>query len=180
MPRYEELLGTFGQRDDGQPTKPPVPGAPPGVSSPSGPNPPSVNGSPEGRPPNPPFAGSSTPPGTALANKASGNDRDPSTYEDQKQPDLVRQVLMLSKIPSRAEMMDLPPDTDYDTPYGRLGEDGEIAFSPEGEQKYNEQLVHARKKFGATPFADDPEAPQIDAKLGQNFMNPFTGGSGRF
>jgi len=87
---------------------------------------------------------------------------------------------MLSKIPSRAEMLDLPPDTDFDTPYGRLGEDGEIAFSPEGEQKYKEQLVHARKKFGATPFADDPNAPQPDVKLGGDFVNPFTGGTGRY
>ena len=87
---------------------------------------------------------------------------------------------MLSKIPSRADMMDLPPDTDYDTPYGRLGADGEIAFSPDGEQKYKEQVVHARKRFGATPFADDPNAPQLDVKLGADFVNPFTGESGRF
>jgi hypothetical protein len=88
--------------------------------------------------------------------------------------------MMLSKIPSRAELMDLPPDTDFDTPYGRLGEDGEIAFTPEGEQKYNEQIVHARKKFGPSPFADDPNAPQLDVKLGAQFINPFTGGTGRF
>ena len=180
MPRFEDLLGG---RQDGQPTKPPVPGAPPGVSTPSGPNPTSVNSSAPGRPSNPPFAGSSTPPGTAVANKASGaggQSRDPETYEEQKQPELQRQVLMLSKIPSRSEMMDLSPDNDYETPYGKLGEDGEIAFSPEGEQKYNEQVVHARKRFGATPFADDPNAPQLDVKLGKDFINPFTGESGRF
>ena len=177
MPRFEDLMGG---REDGEPTKPEVPGAPPGVSTPSGPNPPSLNSGAPGRPSNPPFGGTSSPPGTNLVNKASGQQRDPETYEDQKQPDLQRQVLMLSKIPTRAEMLDLSPDNDYDTPYGRLGEDGEIAFSPEGEQKYKEQVVHARKKFGASPFADDPNAPQLDVKLGASFINPFTGVSGRF
>lgn len=171
MPQYEELIGSFmSDRDDGEPTKPAVPGAPPGVSTPSGPNPPSVNGAPPGRPKDPPMAGASAGP----------SQRDPETVEEQKQPELARQRLMLSKVPSAADRMDLPPDTDFDTPYGQLGEDGEIAFTPEGEQKYNEQLVHARKGFGAHPFADRADAPEIGAKLGEQFINPFSGQWGRY
>jgi hypothetical protein len=83
-------------------------------------------------------------------------------------------------MPTRAEMLDLPPGVKAETPWGPVDDNGEIAFTPEGEQKYNEELVKAKQKFGPNPVAGMPGAPEMDAKLGSQFINPFTGQWGRY
>lgn len=171
MPRYEDVIGSFmSNRDDGDPQKPEVPGASMRPSEPSGPNPPSVTRGRNGRPPNPPMRGQSV----------GRNERDPETMEDQKHPESMKLSKFFSRMPTRSELLDLPPGTTAETPWGTVGDDGELVFSPEGEEKYKEEMVKARSKFGPTPFADDPNAPQFDVKLGRQFINPFTGSWGRY
>ena len=79
------------------------------------------------------------------------------------------------RVPSMAELQDVPPGVKIRTPYGEVGRDGSLSLSPEGEVKYKEAVVARRKQFGPHPFADDPNAPPTPARLGRHMFNPFSG-----
>ncbi len=83
--------------------------------------------------------------------------------------------LHLDRVPSRSELMGLPPGTTVQTPYGTMGGDGKLTLSPEGQEKYKEAIVQRRKSFGAHPFAGMPGAPEYPIELGKPAFNLFSG-----
>lgn len=95
------------------------------------------------------------------------------------QPVAVAQPLTpsfhMDRVPTAAEMSQLPPGTTINTPYGTVGADGRLTPNPETEMRYKEAIVQRRKKFGPHPFASDPNAPQVHVELGKPSFNPFTG-----
>ena len=184
-------------RQTGQPRAPAVPGA--GLS-PGQPakvmNLPAVASSPVGRPSNtapslPGGAGAALPLSKArptLPTSPAGRPARPSLPAGSfKSPLTGRQVLtptavpapvptlQLGRIPSRSEMMDMPPGAKIMTPYGEMGQDGTVTATPESQQAYQQAVVKKQKDFGPHPFAGDPNAPQPPARLGKPAFNPFSG-----
>jgi hypothetical protein len=78
-------------------------------------------------------------------------------------------------MPSQYEISQVPEGLQMMTPYGEISRDGKLSLSPEGEMKYKEAKVQRLKKFGPHPFADDPNAPSPEARLGGRMFNPFSG-----
>lgn len=84
-------------------------------------------------------------------------------------------TLQLDRVPSRSELMGMPPGTQVQTPYGTMDSTGKLNLSPEGQAKYKEAVVQRRKAFGPHPFANMPGAPEMPINLGKPAFNPFSG-----
>lgn len=185
MARYEDVINSFmqdqGGRPDGAPRMPQVPDGPMSPSQPESPVSPGLQTGVNGRP-----AGPGGPP-MPMAPQMPDIPEPPNTsspeevqnVEAQKQPDRNMNVLLLNRIPSRADLLDLPPGITVRTPYGDLDQDGNIAVTPEYEQKHKEAIARARMKFGPHPWAGMAGAPEMEMKLGGGFFNPFTNQFGR-
>ena len=84
-------------------------------------------------------------------------------------------VINVDRVPSRSELLSLPPGVQVQTPYGTIGQDGELQLSPEGQARYQQAHQARTTEYGPTPFAGDPNAPKPPVKLGKASVNPFTG-----
>lgn len=188
MARYEDVIASFmggpSGKPDGAPQAPQVPGGP---MSPAQPEPPTtpglqlgVNGRPVGTggPPLP-----MAPQGPNIPDPISppATEKEASAREEQKSPNMGGQVLLLNRLPRRSEIlgMQLPPGVTIRTPYGDLDQEGNVAVTPEYEQKHKEAIARARQKFGPSPWAGMAGAPEMDIQLGGSFFNPFTNSFGR-
>jgi hypothetical protein len=80
----------------------------------------------------------------------------------------------LDHVPSAAERATLPPGMRVTTPYGEIGEDGQLVQTPETAAAHQAKVLEVTKKYGWHPGADDPLAPQPVIRLGRQHFNPFT------
>lgn len=195
-------LEQLAARQPGMPRSPEVPGAPPTASRPSPANPPAVAGAPVGRPPLPPpsFPGgagralpvaptaaaatpSPTQPGPAPGLQRQAAPTKPPMPPGQKAPGAPAEaapalpaplVQQFDHVPSLGELVDVPEGAQISTPFGTMDRSGKLTLSPEGEMKYKEAIVARRKKFGAHPFAADPNSPPPEVRLGGRMFNPFS------
>ncbi len=179
--RYEDVIGQFAGRQAGSPAPSPVPGGSPVPSSPGIPGPPGLNsGMPGRKPDNPTPTG--LPPMQAQVNPPQGDpvsEEGASNMEGQKNVNSGQPVLMLNRIPTAADLLDMPPGVQVRTPYGDLDPEGNIMKSPAYEQKHKEAIVRARQKFGPHPWAGMAGAPEPQIDLGKHHFNPFTNQFGR-
>lgn len=185
MARYEDVINSFmadqGGRPEGAPRMPQVPDGPMSPSQPGIPAPPGLNMGVNGRPAGP--GGPQMPMAPQIPDipepPSETSPEEASNREAQKQPDRNQNVLLMNRIPSKSELFGLPPGITIRTPYGDLDEEGNVAVSPEYEQKHKEAIARARQKFGPHPWAGMAGAPEMDMKLGAGFFNPFTNQFGR-
>jgi hypothetical protein len=182
--RYEDVIGQFAGRQAGSPTTPSVPGGSPTASQPPGsPNPPGLNSAMPGRKPDtPPPMGGMPIPQQANVSQPTGREatqEQSANLDQQKNTEQARPTLLLNRIPAPGEMYGMPPGIQVRTPYGDLDEEGNIAKSPEYEQKHKEAIVRARQKFGPHPWNGMAGAPEPEIALGKSFFNPFTRNFGR-
>lgn len=186
MARYEDVINSFmngsGGSPEGAPRMPQVPDGPMSPSQPGAPVPMGVSQGVNGRPAGPggpqlPLA----PPEPEIPEPATPpmEDAGVDNMEAQKQPDRNLHVLLLNRMPRPGDLAGLPPGVTVRTPYGDLDQEGNIAASPEYEQKQKEAIAKARQKFGPTPWAGMAGAPEMEMKLGGGFFNPFTNSFGR-
>jgi hypothetical protein len=84
-------------------------------------------------------------------------------------------VQSFDRVPTPAELAEVPEGVEVQTPYGAVARDGKLTLSPDGEVKYKEAMVKRRKQYGPHPFAGDPNAPPAPARLGGRMFNPFSG-----
>ena len=90
-------------------------------------------------------------------------------------PGAAAPSFQLERVPTAAEMSQLPEGTTVTTPYGTVDASGKLTPNEATQQKYREAVVARRKQFGPHPFASDPNAPQVNVELGKPSYNPFTG-----
>lgn len=88
-------------------------------------------------------------------------------------------AVQFPKLPRRSEVAGLPPGTQAMTPFGPVvvGPDGSpsVQLTPEGKILFAQEKTAMQGRFGAHPFAGDPNAPQPNLTPGRRFYNPFTG-----
>jgi len=157
----------------GRPTRPPMPFA--GGAGPRLPIAPASGGAPYGGQP-PPSSRSGPSSAWARRPEQTAPSGGPSAWAPQPpgQP-AGFPTFQMDRVPSAAEMASLPEGTRIQTPYGEVDRSGRITPSPEGEVKYKEAVVMARKRLGPHPFAGDVNAPPFPVRLGRANINPFTG-----
>jgi len=180
------------ERRPGMPKGPEVPGGSPQASRPASVvNPPAPASGPVGRPslPPPAFPGrtrelpsvrpagpaaSSAPrpsPGASAPNQA-------QRFSGAQLPGGAPAGAMrktFDRVPSSADLTDIPEGVEVETPYGIMDREGNHKFTPEGEVRYKQDMVRRTKEYGPHPFAGDPNAPKPPARLGRVMFNPFSG-----
>lgn len=193
---------TNNSTPSGTPSASQVAGAPPVPSRPTTfLNPPSPASSPVGRPPAPPSAafsggaGSSLPlsgagsptstpgssgakPGLQAPNAPRGSTPGDPTKKFAGGPVSAgappgAEPVFMDRVPSAMERAELPQGSKVMTPFGEIGPDGRLVTTPETEQRYREGMVQRQKKYGATPWSNDPMAPQPEVRLGGWSFNPW-------
>ncbi len=184
--RYEDVIGQFAGRQAGSPAPSPTPGGSPVTSTPGPQGPPGLNSAMPGRKPdNPAPNGLTTPPMAPPPFQVSEPQSDPVTedgaadMESQKNVGGAAPVMMMNRMPTSSDLLDIPPGVTVRTPYGDLDQEGNIVKTPEYEQKHKEAIVRARQKFGPHPWAGMAGVPEPTIELGKGHFNPFTNQFGR-